>query len=389
MAPAPLPVLPSDYSPPPTLRALRDIRTNKEDSGWWKFWEFLRPFFQQHGYILYETSTSHLYIAYPLHSVPSAVDSFDLYGDRSNFIRSFDPSSTVFAARDRKNRDVVIKAVAKADEGSHELKILQMLQSEHLKSHPQNATIQVLEYLHYQDWVFVVMPALDNCNEYPFMTINEILDFGEQLFAALAFLHENCIAHLDVALENTVMNHTGTVEDDENFRSSFPVRYSLIDFGWSEYAPSNGPGSGYLRRPLHDGRPSKAPESTQRPFDPYAADVWQASRVLYSIVYELIDEIPGLLELLQDMTRWLPRRRISMNESLGRLRDIRAAMQATHPEALYQLRDFMPNRMPPVPLRHWTTAMDGLRTREFNFVCHFVVHFRKELFASALKSARV
>ncbi|RDB15228.1 Protein kinase US3 [Hypsizygus marmoreus] len=379
----PLPVVPDDYSLPSTLEDLKKARAIVEGSPWWKLWEFLRPFFLERGYILYKTSYSYLYMASPLHRIPSAADSFTLYGDRSNFIRYFEPSPIVFAARDSKNRDVVIKVVAKGREGNNELRILQLLQSEPLKSHSDKATIQVLEFLHYEDWVFAVMPALDNCDQFPFMTVDEILDFGEQLFSALAFLHVHCIAHLDVAYENTVMNHTGTVHDEENFRSSFPVRYSLIDFGWSEYAPQNGPGSGYLRSPLHDRRPTAAPESTSRPFDPYAADVWQASRLLYSAVFECIDEIPGLLSLFQDMTRWLPSHRPSMAEALLRLRDIRSEMRAKHPEPMYQLRDFVSYGTPVVPLRYWTTAIDGLRTSDFKFVCQFVFHFRKELLCSA------
>lgn len=85
----------------------------------------------------------------------------------------------------------------------------------------------------------------------------------------------------DVAYENVLINHRGTVHDEKNFRSSFPVRYAVIDFGWSEFAPSRGPGSGYMRPPLKSGRITKAQESERGPFDPYAADVWQVSQVLY------------------------------------------------------------------------------------------------------------
>lgn len=87
----------------------------------------------------------------------------------------------------RLNRDVIVKVVAKGDEGKNELKILQFLQTEPLKFHPQNATIQILEVLHYEDWVFAIMPAQDCCDEVPFQTVDEVLEFSEQLISVCQF----------------------------------------------------------------------------------------------------------------------------------------------------------------------------------------------------------
>jgi serine/threonine protein kinase len=81
----------------------------------------------------------------------------------------------------RENQDVVIKVVAKGDEGLSELEILQLLNSEPLKSDPANSTVPVLEFLSFHDWQFVVMPFYDGCDASDFLRASECLDFMEQL----------------------------------------------------------------------------------------------------------------------------------------------------------------------------------------------------------------
>lgn len=88
----PLPVLPSDYTLPSTLRDLQNIHIRAEGqvvAPWWMFWEFLRSFFKQHGYDLYKTSTSPYFVSIPITTEPASTDSFNLYGDRSDFERDF------------------------------------------------------------------------------------------------------------------------------------------------------------------------------------------------------------------------------------------------------------------------------------------------------------
>jgi hypothetical protein len=80
----------------------------------------------------------------------------------------------------RQSRDVVIKVVAKGEEGLRELQILQVLSSEPLSSDPSNPTVRVLEFLTYGDWHFAVMPFCDSFDDCPFLTASEFLDFAEQ-----------------------------------------------------------------------------------------------------------------------------------------------------------------------------------------------------------------
>ena len=88
----------------------------------------------------------------------------------------------------RENRDVVIKVVSKGDEGRRELEILQLLNSEPLRSDPANATVRVLEFLEFHDWHFVVMPLCDQCDELPFLNMSEGFEFADQVLAVSRFL---------------------------------------------------------------------------------------------------------------------------------------------------------------------------------------------------------
>lgn len=86
------------------------------------------------------------------------------------------------------------------------------------------------------------------------------------------------------------MNHHGEIPKKYNqppeFRSTFPVQYIFIDFGLSIHRPSSSnPSDRILVDPLRGGRPTKAPESTTRKFDPFAADVYQTAQMLYGFIH--------------------------------------------------------------------------------------------------------
>ncbi|KAF8159438.1 hypothetical protein B0H34DRAFT_673812 [Crassisporium funariophilum] len=156
------------------------------DLHWWKPWDALRPFFLEAGYDLDNARAQGGYGCANT-MIPPALESLGLHGDRSDYHSQFQPGSQshyvaqVFAARDRKNRDVVIKVISKGNEGSSERKILQLLNSEPLRSDLANATVQVIEFLEYQDFCFAVMPFCDGSDERPFLTAFECLDFAERI----------------------------------------------------------------------------------------------------------------------------------------------------------------------------------------------------------------
>ena len=231
-------------------------------------------------------------------------------------------------------------------------------------------------------------------------------------------MHDHCIAHLvgpyiefdyflliiakDISHENVLMNHHGIIPDcdfsfggDEGveFRSTFPMQYLLVDFGFSSYTHL-GPNSGLLVDPLPTGRPHRAPESVRSKFDPFAADVYQTARLLYAWTHvrsffsdlvcvanpyrkEIVPEIPGLLELLQDMSYFNPKRRISMSVALVRLQGIHTGIQ--YREVLHAPHELDGSMFPMIPMRHWSWLLDAVWLGQFSFARKYFFKFRLEL----------
>jgi hypothetical protein len=63
-----------------------------------------------------------------------------------------------------------------------------------------------------------------------------------------------------------------------DFRTTFPIKYSFIDFGNSAYFLPGLPRSKCLVVPYRNGRPHRAPEVDGRfKHDPFAADAYQTA----------------------------------------------------------------------------------------------------------------
>ncbi|GBE83928.1 hypothetical protein SCP_0509870 [Sparassis crispa] len=336
---------------PESLQAWRETDPLRNQR-WAEPWEVLRPFFKAAGYELYRTKAVPGAFTVPISATPPALESFGLYGDRSNFVSSFSPFAQLFAARDRLNRDVVIKVISKGTEGANERRTLELLNSEPLRSDPANTTVPVLDFLEYEDYCFAVMPCCGSSSSYPFLYASECLDFAEQLLEALCFLHKHRIAHLDISFENVVVNHHGkmpkkyTYDQDRKglkiwppleWRSTFPVRYYLLDFGISVHFPEDLPLSRCTILPFPQGRMHRAPETLgKKAFNPFAADVYQIARLLYAWFPDLANDVPDLLKLLQDMSYYNPSGRITASTALSRLRTLRTAIAE---EKLTELRE--------------------------------------------------
>lgn len=75
------------------------------------------------------------------------------------------------------------------------------------------------------------------------------------------------------------------VEPLPPFRSTFPIRYLLMDFGYAAYFPHDWPPSRCVVLPFREGRPQRAPESLEvfgtGSYDPFAADIYELGRLCY------------------------------------------------------------------------------------------------------------
>ncbi|GBE83932.1 hypothetical protein SCP_0509910 [Sparassis crispa] len=368
---------------PTSVRSWRDIDTTA-DPQWAQPWEFLRPFFREAGYDLYRAGINGK-LSTPNTTTPPALDSFGLYGDRSKLRTHFIPVSQVFPARDTMDRDVVIKLISKGKEGENERQILQMLNSEPLQCDPANSTVPVIEFLEYQEYCFAVMPYCDGCDERPFLHASECLDFAEQVLEGISFLHTHRIAHLDISTENILVNHHGLLTQTfilqgqhepplkiwppQEWRSTFPVRYLFMDFGYSIRFNEDVRLGKCTALPFPQGREHRAPEvrGTQA-FNPFAADVYQTARIFYGWFPDLVDDVPDLLKLLQDMSSYNPSRRITATEALARLRTLRSTIPD---EKLKDLRERELLIFPLVPRSHLVMFRDILETGKWSLACQF------------------
>ncbi|KII89447.1 hypothetical protein PLICRDRAFT_53874 [Plicaturopsis crispa FD-325 SS-3] len=292
-------------------------------------WEQMRPFFKSKGYDLYKRKANGSGWSIPW-DTPSKLlpDGNGIYGSHRYIPDTTVLCPVVWAARNSRGEDVVLKVVSCGEEGSNELDILKFLSREPFKSDPDNHTVPVLEFIKYESYTFVVLPRWGKCDEPIAQSVAEVFDFCIQVAQGLSFLHRHLIAHLDIAFENILMNFLGYEQIHRDvlyldLRGRFPVKYSLIDFGYSRRFPQDTPPSARLVSDMYAGRPHKAPElDLRKPYDPFAADVYQLGKVLISYFYNLTI-LPGFLKLVQDMTAEESGQRITMAEVHRRLCELR------------------------------------------------------------------
>ncbi|OCH86782.1 hypothetical protein OBBRIDRAFT_806536 [Obba rivulosa] len=391
-----LPVVNRDESQqlPISLLAWRRLHPLLNEDWFWP-WESLREFFGNSGYALYYGRNQGLFCD-PPDSSPPSVDSFGLFGDRVDFPKhqlKMEPYPLAMAAWDSANRDVVIKVVSKGDEGAKELEILQYLNSEPLRSYAGNTTVPILDFLHFDDWRFAVMPRCDPSDSLPFRDAGECLEFSDQILSALAFLHNHRIAHLDISNENILLNHRGQIPDTTDFcpespygfvaiwpphpwRSTFPVQYLLIDFGYSVRFPPDAPLSACTAVPNSGGREHRPAEALEsNPCNPFAVDVYQTARLFYGWFADVVHSTPGFLELLQDMSSFNPARRPSAAESLARFRAFRHLFPK---DQLHEVHEYALFSFPLVPRPHWVMVRDLLECRRWYFTFDYITHALKD-----------
>ncbi|KAF8916837.1 hypothetical protein CPB85DRAFT_1288140 [Mucidula mucida] len=212
-----------------------------------RVWGFLRPFFASHGYALFaqkdpEDLFSECFpesgqatlgeIAFPFAE--------RLYKDDEHAAFHFF-APRVWAARDKKGRDVIIKAIS-GPLPSKELLALRRLSTEPLQNDPRNHTIPVLDYVIFNGQVFVVMPRWIGAVKADFVTVGEFIPFGQAFLEAIAFLHEHNITHGDISAQNMAMDvlPPGDAPSGSNHWAGLrgpERRYVMIDFETATMLP--------------------------------------------------------------------------------------------------------------------------------------------------------
>jgi serine/threonine protein kinase len=106
------------------------------------------------------------------------------------------------------------------------------------------------------------------------------------------------IVHQDVAYENILINYHGKIPSrvvwtntyeppmkiipPPEFRSTFPIRYYLVDFGFAHHCPKHSRREECLIELSTNGREQRPPEADwNKRYNPFAADVYQTARLFY------------------------------------------------------------------------------------------------------------
>ncbi|KAL5632843.1 hypothetical protein ACGC1H_005704 [Rhizoctonia solani] len=246
------------------------------------------------------------------------------------------PVRTLDATRLSDRVQVMIKIVVPSDddrEGEEELQILQHLSSEPYSAHPRNHTVECLDSFSIpgvDGGAFYIMPLLRAYDDPPFHDLGEIHAFLVQVFEGLQFLHENDIAHCDIASANIMMN--GRVLYDEPFhpfyqdfsldrkrqiqarylRSQRPIRYYYIDFGYAKwFRDPDQPRVAYGSRARE-----RTPEQLGGgAYDPFKADIYQLGAILRRDLIPQYSDLHFLLPLAREMTRHDPAGRPKLEQA--------------------------------------------------------------------------
>ncbi|KAL1679602.1 kinase-like domain-containing protein [Schizophyllum commune] len=298
-------------------------------------WAYLADVFKHRGYGLYvprkDTDTTFWTMVYPVNYIEKILpeggkpDRNVVLGSRRYVVPLF-PYPAIWAATNQSGDEFIIKVVSDGQDpkGLAELRILEHLDRPDLRAHPRNRTVPVVEFVRYEQYTFAIFPRWTDFPEKEIRTPRTAVECCVQVTDALAFLHEQCIAHLDISMENIMINFFGYVDPSLSpVVEYFPIACGLIDFGESVFLDARSS----LAPPRdYAPRPTSAPEvSSGEPFDPFAADVYQTARFLLEQFYDLTGLDPEFLAILQAMTSTPPSSRISMAEAHKRF----AALQTS------------------------------------------------------------
>ncbi|KAJ8487344.1 hypothetical protein ONZ45_g14367 [Pleurotus djamor] len=213
----------------------------------------------------------------------------------------------------------------------HEAEIGRYFSTGDLASDPRNHCVPVYEVLQppdNQELLLLVMPLLKYHDVPPFDTIGEAVDFFQQIFEGLQFMHENNVAHRDVTYYNILMDARSIPK--HHTRTLSPVKYYLADFGLSrKYSREDRP-------PMEDvivGGDKTVPEfETTDTCDPFPTDVYTLGNLIrqrYTEGSQFARRKRGfdfLNLLVADMTHPDPSKRPTMDEVVVRFQGIRKGL---------------------------------------------------------------
>ncbi|TFK74309.1 hypothetical protein BDN72DRAFT_789580 [Pluteus cervinus] len=304
-------------------------------------------------------------------------------------------AAVVDAIRVKDGKRVLLKRINESDH-PHEVEISQLLGTGPLASDPRNHCVPLEDVISPPDAPcvkIVVLPFLQQIRAIPFDTIGEIVDFLQQLFTGLQFMHHQHVAHRDIGQTNIMMEGNELFPDrwnqrfahltpegqrHTNFftRTQRPPTYFLIDFGISRrYDPSN---TNPLEEPIYGGDKTVPEfETDKEAFNPFQTDIYYMGNMIRkSLIEGKGIEFTGyfgtgfLCPLIKDMIQPDPEKRPTIDEVVTRFDKICKTLSTwklrsrpiprkgrvlkglrNHIEHWKRRRDYMKRGVPPIPSR--------------------------------------
>ncbi|KAI9428515.1 hypothetical protein H4582DRAFT_676776 [Lactarius indigo] len=199
---------------------------------------------------------------------------------------------------------------------------------------------------------YLVMPFLRLSNDPAFGTVEEVVDFADQVLEGLAFMHSRGVAHRESSLKNILMDATrmfprGFHPVRDAFlphdistpapvlpRVDVGVKYYFVDYRTSSYFPEGTEPQlvlGFARRD------QDVPElSDEVPYDPFKVDIFTIGNVLGREFVDNYSNLGFFIPLIEAMTQSDPSRRPSAEHALQQWRTTRDRINFFH--CLWRLR---------------------------------------------------
>ncbi|TFK74300.1 kinase-like protein [Pluteus cervinus] len=251
------------------------------------------------------------------------------------------------AIRIKDGKRVLLKRVRKSDY-PHELEITRYFNMETLASDPHNHCVRLEETLDVPDdsnITIAVFPFLQQLVGLRFDTVGEIIDFLQQIFTGLQFMHQHHVAHRDINADNIMMdgdemfpkgwNHNfpeltpdGKKRVKAFTRTQKPPKYYLIDFGLSrQYDASE---TNPLEAPIMGGDRTVPEFKTGKELvNPFHTDIYYIGNMIREYIIEGTEiEFKGHFEtdflkpLVADMVQDDPVKRPTIDEVVTRFQEI-------------------------------------------------------------------
>ncbi|KAI0045022.1 hypothetical protein FA95DRAFT_1496145 [Auriscalpium vulgare] len=245
--------------------------------------------------------------------------------------------------------DGKLVCIKKISTGNKESNTALLLRSKQRREDPRNHSVPILDVLEDPDdsaVSYMVMPFFHPMDDPPFESVDEIVDFVDQVLEGLAFMHEQGVAHRDCSPSNIMMDAaamfpcgfhpalngllpdaSGPVAPTMISRSKAGVRYYFVDY---DISSRNAPGHPEEVTGT-EGRDEEVPELAEDvAYNPFKVDVFSMGNLLKHEFHERFSNVDFLAPLLNEMMIEDPMHRPTAEEALRQWRSIRADVADTN-----------------------------------------------------------